>query len=369
MGRAVSDFLKGSLSEGIEWMEGTDFTQLGRDLYQAIRDFIINVDWHGLATDVNRLFGEAIKAAIGVLLGIVDGLFGDVVDAMFGDNTWVKVKNWFINGWNSLIDYAKENSFIVSIADFLGFNVDDLKLDPIEIDATANLTDAKDNVPASKRNITDFAARLDSWKRGWGDNSGYNTMSLDASLSSWKRGWGSSSTYNYMSITASLSKWQRASNWYSKGWDKLSLTGYLTKLESGVKNYAVNLVKMASGGAFFGGKWHNIPQYASGTLNAGSMFIAGESGPEVVGHINGRTEVLNASQLASAIAAGVGYYAAPEGTGDTEDMLYRAFVRALSDSSGDGGDIYLDGEKIYQSVVRHNTQNTRMTGINQLARA
>ncbi|MCD7770133.1 MAG: hypothetical protein LUH36_08490, partial [Oscillospiraceae bacterium] len=29
------------------------------------------------------------------------------------------------------------------------------------------------------------------------------------------------------------------------------------------------------------------------------MFVAGEAGPEIVGHVGGRTEVLNASQLAS----------------------------------------------------------------------
>lgn len=44
---------------------------------------------------------------------------------------------------------------------------------------------------------------------------------------------------------------------------------------------------------------HNIPQYAGGTLNAGSVFVAGEHGPEVMGHINGRTEILNRSQIAS----------------------------------------------------------------------
>ena len=58
----------------------------------------------------------------------------------------------------------------------------------------------------------------------------------------------------------------------------------------------------AKGGAYYGGSWHNIPQYASGTADAlkhGSVFAAGENGPEIVGHINGRTEVLNRSQLAS----------------------------------------------------------------------
>ena len=60
--------------------------------------------------------------------------------------------------------------------------------------------------------------------------------------------------------------------------------------------------RAAEGGSFFGGAWHDIPQFANGTLNAlkhGTIFAAGEAGPEVVGHINGRTEILNRSQLAS----------------------------------------------------------------------
>ena len=69
---------------------------------------------------------------------------------------------------------------------------------------------------------------------------------------------------------------------------------------------AINLTKMAHGGAYYGNSWHNIPQYANGTTNAhGSVFIAGEAGPEVVGHINGRTEVLNRSQLASTIFSSI----------------------------------------------------------------
>ena len=84
-----------------------------------------------------------------------------------------------------------------------------------------------------------------------------------------------------------------------------------------VINVAANVVGAVSGLAYglrwaTGGiytpqsGWSEIPQYAGGTTNAhGSMFIAGESGPEVVGHINGRTEVLNKSQIASAIYSAV----------------------------------------------------------------
>ena len=50
----------------------------------------------------------------------------------------------------------------------------------------------------------------------------------------------------------------------------------------------------------------DIPQYAGGTANAhGTMFIAGEAGPEIVGHIGGRTEVLNRSQLAATMYSAV----------------------------------------------------------------
>lgn len=59
-----------------------------------------------------------------------------------------------------------------------------------------------------------------------------------------------------------------------------------------------NLPQFANGGT--------IPKYANGTTNAhGTMFVAGEHGPEIVGNINGRTEILNKSQIASAIYSAV----------------------------------------------------------------
>ena len=73
------------------------------------------------------------------------------------------------------------------------------------------------------------------------------------------------------------------------------------------KNFKKNIPAaptLAKGGSYYGNAWHNIPQYANGTLDAlkhGTIFAAGEAGPEVVGHINGRTEVLNRSQIASTV--------------------------------------------------------------------
>jgi len=80
------------------------------------------------------------------------------------------------------------------------------------------------------------------------------------------------------------------------------LNGFVIGVD-GIKTDGVTYKRMASGGAYTNGSWHDIPQYATGTLNAGSMFVAGEAGPELVGHVGSRTEVLNQSQLAATMAA------------------------------------------------------------------
>lgn len=131
----------------------------------------------------------------------------------------------------------------------------------------------------------------------------------------------------------------------------------------------------AEGGAFYGGRWHSIPQfssggvitkdfmssfsaiprYAGGTVNAGSMFIAGEAGPELVGHVGGRTEVLNESQLASVMQSAV-----------TEGMQ-----TAMSQMGGSGNvtvNVTLQGDarRIFEVVKSENNSRVMQTGKAQL---
>lgn len=87
------------------------------------------------------------------------------------------------------------------------------------------------------------------------------------------------------------------------------LNDSLTELARKNKSLTISQInRLAKGGAYYGGSWHNIPQFASGTVDAlkhGSVFVAGENGPEVAGHINGRTEILNRSQLASTMHSAI----------------------------------------------------------------
>lgn len=104
--------------------------------------------------------------------------------------------------------------------------------------------------------------------------------------------------------------------------------------------------KKENGGVFSNGSWKNIQQYANGGVPShGSMFVAGEHGAEIVGHINGKTEVLNQSQLASAI--------------------YSSMVSAMSQYGGGGIaeiNVHADKGVIVETAVNGIQQHVNQTG-------
>ena len=162
------------------------------------------------------------------------------------------------------------------------------------------------------------------------------------------------------------------------------LTGYVNQVEKqpgsslilkgihGIVSSIANIfTQKAEGGAFYGGRWHDIPQfssggvitkdfmssfsaiprYAGGTVNAGSMFIAGEAGPELVGHVGGRTEVLNESQLASVMQSAVasGMQAAMSQMGGNGNVTVNVTLQG-------------DARRIFEVVKSENNSRVMQTG-------
>lgn len=87
-----------------------------------------------------------------------------------------------------------------------------------------------------------------------------------------------------------------------------AVAGLQAKL--GFKPYLVNtdlFVKVASGFNESNQKisFRDITGYAEGGFPSAGLFLAGESGPEMVGTIGGRTAVANSDQIVTAIASGV----------------------------------------------------------------
>lgn len=107
---------------------------------------------------------------------------------------------------------------------------------------------------------------------------------------------------------------------------------------------------MASGGLYKNGRWQPITMAANGgAFNTGQMFIARETGPELVGQIGGGTGVMNNDQIVSSVAKGV----------------YEAVLSAMSMSdNGKSVNVYLQGDagKIFKVVQKEAVQFVNTTG-------
>lgn len=104
----------------------------------------------------------------------------------------------------------------------------------------------------------------------------------------------------------------------------------------------------ANGGVYSNGSWKNIQQYANGgTPSRGTLFWAGEAGAEVVAHANRKTEVLNQSQIASAI------YSA----------TLSAMSQVMSQYGGQSSEIDVHVHTDEGTVIDRIEQRTKQTGV------
>lgn len=147
--------------------------------------------------------------------------------------------------------------------------------------------------------------------------------------------WTQLAKWNWSSITSYVGDWVttyvslRKSGWSSiADYVGTQVTTKVTLVVDKVNKISATVAKalgLASGGIITAGGrvmrfanggtimnsgraswWSGVQKYATGTRNAhGTLFVAGESGPEIAGHINGRTEILNKSQLAQTMQAAV----------------------------------------------------------------
>lgn len=98
----------------------------------------------------------------------------------------------------------------------------------------------------------------------------------------------------------------------------------------------------------------NIPRFASGgVVDEGQLFIARESGPEMVGRMGNRTAVANNEQIVDGISAGV-YRAVREAMGNgTKGQTMTVVVQ-------------MNGKEMFRQVVNENNAIVRATGASPL---
>jgi hypothetical protein len=131
-----------------------------------------------------------------------------------------------------------------------------------------------------------------------------------------------------------------------------------------VGNWLKNKIKSFFGAAWsivsdvfsgFSGKqasYEAVSTYATGGyVDKGQMFIARESGPELVGQIGRKTAVANNSQIVSGISVGV-----ENANEQVVAAIYAVASQIVAAIEENGGDTYLDGKRITDTVEKTKRQ-------------
>lgn len=154
------------------------------------------------------------------------------------------------------------------------------------------------NIPVLSQGISLLKSgwsKVSSWV--WSFGSGVISQGVSLARNGWSTvaSWVRTQIGGAVDVTVNLiSKW------------KGKIKEFFGLSDGGVVSAGGGIKMFASGGIITPNMWKAMPKYAGGTNRAhGSMFVAGESGAELVGHVNGTTEVLNRFQLASVMHSSI----------------------------------------------------------------
>ena len=344
LGQWLDRTIKGLLDFGIDFLRGFDADGLASGIAKALDE----VDWDGIAEKLWTLLSTAIGklGGIGSLLNLNGGLEKLTLGKLQAEDAEVGVK-LVKRGWKSIDGFvgtavtvaaalAKDNW--TTISEYVGTSV------KVMTSLVRNGWTSLAGFVGDALNV-----RTSLTKRGWSSIAAFvgDAVNVRTSLTKW--GWSSIEDYvgDDVTVWTQLARWGWSSlssfvgdsmtAWVAlrkNGWSSIAdyvgtqVTTKVTLAVDKVNRISATVAKalglasggiitaggrvlaFASGGAIMdGGRsswWNGVRKYAGGTGRAhGSLFVAGESGPEVVGHVNGRTEILNKSQIAQAIYGAV----------------------------------------------------------------
>ena len=300
-------------------IQGANFLETASNLLNAIAK--------GFADIGSWIFDNIIKPFSEALLGeswdditevgknLMDGMCKGITDFFVNIGTWLSDNIFypFIDGIKSLFGIHSPSTVMEEIGGYVSEGL----LNGIAAPFKAIGTWVKDNIltpikDALKNAGLVLEAGVKLVKQGWSTIGSWvgNTVSVGVSL--WKSGWSSIASWIGNSVTVSVSL-------VKDGWDTIG--SWITGATNGVDQNIFGNNKTGGGGQNSGSHradggiitasgirdWTRIPGYAGGSANVrhGTMFVAGEAGPEIVGHVGGRTEVLNQSQLAAVMTGAV----------------------------------------------------------------
>lgn len=404
-GKAASDAIKGILDAFIQAVENTNWQQVG----EKIKEYIVNIDWTGIVEKLSEAVGAALGGLAAMLWGLIGdawkqvaewwketafkdgkftiaGLFNGIVEALKNVNNWIKehIFNPFIKGFKAAFGIHSPSTVMKEQGGYI---------------ISGLFNGMKDNLPS----VLNWVSRIPGWTKeklgnakNWlqgkgkdaiaGLKNGYETVKESVFLSRVKR--ISNETFNAIGDIRSkvTSKGTDIINGIQSGfnsnWNVLSTM--LSSIPGKVANAIPNLYDVGksviqnfangfasihipmphigwdwSGGSISIGKFKfslprfNVNWYANGGFpDMGEMFVARESGPELVGKMGNRSAVANNDQIISGIRAGV------------FEAVVNAFESMRSSDRGQEIHIYLQGDakELFKVVRKEGNNYQKQTG-------
>lgn len=355
-GKALSDGVKGILDAAIQVLESTDWKNIGNKL----AEFISAIDWTGITGKLAEGLGAALGGMGALLWGLiegawndavswwkevayedgkftVEGLFNGILDKLANIGKWIvdNIFTPFINGFKAAFGIhspstvmEEQGGFIVS--GLLNGLVNNIKtvLDwftalPGKVkDALGNAKDWL--VEKGKDAITGIKNGYESVKDGTllsnvrnlkneaftaiGDIAG-KVKGRGKEISSGIQSGFESNKYLIRNAISSIPGMISSglSNLWNVGRNAIaSFANGFSSVHIPMPHIGWNWNKISLGNLKFSVPSFNLRWYATGGFPAaGEMFIARESGPEMVGRMGKKSAVANNNQIVEGIKAGV----------------------------------------------------------------
>lgn len=228
------------------------FVSLVKQGWQNVKNWIGNIPVLNQGIQLIKHLWTTIKNWIGTIPTLDQKI-------QLVKHLWTTVKNWIGN--------------IPTLSQFIGL-------------AKSGWTTVKNWIG----NLPVIGQAISLLKSGWTTISAFIGTAASVGISLFKSGWSTIASFVGTKVRVGIEL-------FKSGWSALkSFFG----LSSGGYNTGHGFKLFEKGGFVDGKHYHGwgIPTYASGSMPThGSMFVAGENGAEMVGHIGGQTEVLNRSQI------------------------------------------------------------------------
>ena len=288
--------VKNNASEWWDNVKGwwSDKTKDGLSLETGVK--LVKDGWSSVKNWIGNI--PAVKQGVGLLKSgwsTVKNWIGNIptVDqaVALAKSGWQTVKGWIGNipGVSQAVSLAK--SGWNSVREWVG-NI------PVVSQGISLLKSGWASVKNWIGSLPVIAQGISLFKSGWTTIKNWiGSHTVGVGISLWKNGWSSISSFVGTSVSVGISL-------FKSGWT--SIKKFFGLANGGIVGANGGVKMFASGGIITPNMWKAMPKYAGGTNRAhGSMFVAGESGAELVGHVNGTTEVLNRFQLASVMHSSI----------------------------------------------------------------